>query len=85
MYRDGSIAKYFEDASAGIPAPGGGSVSAFAGALATTMGSMAANFTVRKKKFREVEPQVKEILGRLAALREELLALSRKPNAQGNK
>ena len=76
MYRDGSITKYLEDAAAGIPAPGGGSVSAFAGALATTMGSMAANFTVGKKKFREVEPRVKEALGELAALRAKLLELT---------
>jgi len=76
VYCDGSIARYLEDAAAGIPAPGGGSVSAFAAALASTMGSMAANFTVGKKKFREVEPQVKEILARLAALRERLLALT---------
>jgi len=75
MYRDGSIRKYLEDAAAGIPAPGGGSVSAFAGALATTMGSMAANFTVGKKKFLEVEPRVKEVLARLDQLRETLLEL----------
>ena len=73
MYRDGTIAKYLDDAAAGIPAPGGGSVSAFAGALATTMGSMAGNFTVGKKKFRDVEPQVKTIVDRLRALRMRLL------------
>jgi len=75
MYRDGSIRKYLDDAAAGIPAPGGGSVSAFAGALATTMGSMAANFTVGKKKFLEVEPRVKSILARLDRGRETLLEL----------
>lgn len=74
-YRDGTIRKYLDDAAAGIPAPGGGSVSALAGALATTMGSMAANFTVGKKKFAAVEPQVKALLARLDALREELLVL----------
>ncbi|HUU43804.1 MAG TPA: cyclodeaminase/cyclohydrolase family protein [Planctomycetota bacterium] len=73
MYRDGSIAKYLDDASAGIPAPGGGSVSAFAGALAVTMGRMAANFTVGKRKFKAVEPQVREILNRLKGLGAELL------------
>jgi formiminotetrahydrofolate cyclodeaminase len=75
MYRDGSIRKYLDDAAAGIPAPGGGSVSAFAGALATTMGSMAANFTVGRKKFLDVEPRVKNILARLDRLRETLLEL----------
>jgi formiminotetrahydrofolate cyclodeaminase len=75
-YRDGTIRKYLDDSAAGIPAPGGGSVSALAGALATTMGSMAANFTVGKKRFAAVEPQVKVLLARLDALREELLVLT---------
>jgi len=75
MYRDGSIRKYLEDAAAGTPTPGGGSVSAFAGALATTMGSMAANFTAGKKKFLDVEPRVKSILERLDRERETLLEL----------
>jgi len=76
MYRDGEIRKYLDDAASGTPAPGGGSVSAFAGALACTMGSMAANFTVGKKKFREVEPKVREILTRLDELRGKLLELA---------
>ncbi len=74
-YRDGTIRKYLSDAAAGIPAPGGGSVSALAGALATTMGSMAANFTVGKQKFAAVEPQARELLARLDALREQFLVL----------
>lgn len=76
MYRDGTIRRYLDDAAAGIPAPGGGSVSAFAAALATTMGSMAANFTIGKKKYAAVEPQVKELVARLDALRERLLVLT---------
>ena len=76
MYRDGLIKKYLEDIAAGAPFPGGGSVSAFAGALATSMGSMPANFTVGKKKFREVEAEAYEILGRLSVLHNKLLGLT---------
>jgi len=75
VYRNGSLRKYLDDAAAGIPAPGGGSVSALAGALATTMGSMAANFTVGKKKFLDVELRVKSVLARLDREREMLLEL----------
>jgi methenyltetrahydrofolate cyclohydrolase len=75
-YMDGTIRKYLDDATAGIPAPGGGSVSAFAAALGTTMGSMAANFTVGRGKFQAVEPEVKGILERLASLRETLVRLA---------
>ena len=61
-YRSCPIDAYLGDAAAGIPAPGGGSVSALAGALGATMAAMAANFTVGKKKFRGVEPEVRAIL-----------------------
>ena len=45
-----------------LPTPGGGRVSAYAGALAASMTCMVANLTIGKEKFKEVEPQVKEIL-----------------------
>jgi len=75
MYRDGSIADYIADASSNKPAPGGGSISAMVSALGTTMGSMAANFTVGRKKFAQVASEVKGILDGLERLRSELLVL----------
>ena len=75
MYRDEPIAKYLADAAAKLPAPGGGSVSALAGALGASMASMAANFTVGKKKFRDVEPQVRDLLEKFQDGMNELLGL----------
>jgi len=49
---------YLDDAAANKPTPGGGSVAALVGALATTMASMAANFTAGKEKYKDVEPQI---------------------------
>jgi formiminotetrahydrofolate cyclodeaminase len=66
-YRSQPIDAYLADAAAGIPAPGGGSVSALVGALGTTMACMAANFTVGKKKFRDVEGEVRQLLEQLQA------------------
>jgi formiminotetrahydrofolate cyclodeaminase len=64
---------YLDEAASNAPTPGGGSVSALAGALGTTMASMAANFTVGKKKFQEVEGEVKQLLGELDSAHTELL------------
>jgi len=75
MYLTGTIEQYLNDAASSKPAPGGGSVSALAGALGTAMGSMAANFTVGKKKFADVEPRVKELLASLAKEQAALLQL----------
>ncbi|MHC4591658.1 MAG: cyclodeaminase/cyclohydrolase family protein [Planctomycetota bacterium] len=75
MYREGELARYVEDAAAKKPAPGGGSVSAVAGALAAAMSEMAANFTAGKKKFAGVEEEIQAMLGGLAACRDALLEL----------
>jgi formiminotetrahydrofolate cyclodeaminase len=62
MYVNGTIKQYVDDAASSKPAPGGGSVSALAGALGASMGSMVCNFTVGKEKFKDVEGRAKEIL-----------------------
>jgi formiminotetrahydrofolate cyclodeaminase len=72
-YRRESLGRYLDDASAARPTPGGGSVAAVAGALASTMAAMAGGFTVGKEKFAQVEPEINEHLSRLADLREVLL------------
>ncbi len=75
-YCDRALREYLDDAASGKPTPGGGSVAALAGALAVSMGSMVANFTVGKKKYLEVEPEVKEILARCEEVRAKLLELT---------
>lgn len=68
-----TIAEYIDAAASNEPTPGGGSVSALVAALGSCMASMAGNFTVGKKKFAEVEDEVKTILEALAECRSELL------------
>jgi formiminotetrahydrofolate cyclodeaminase len=75
MYLYGTIRTYSEAASSGQPTPGGGSVAALAGALGMTMGCMAANFTVGKKKFKAVESEVQQLLAASLRARDELLRL----------
>ncbi len=62
MKIDASISSYLDDAAGGSPTPGGGSVSALAGALGAAMASMAANFTIGREKYKEVEAEAKTIL-----------------------
>ncbi len=57
-----STEEFLTVSSSSSPTPGGGSVSAYVGALAASMTCMVANLTIGKEKFKEVEPQVKEIL-----------------------
>ena len=77
MFIDGTIRKYIDEASAGTPTPGGGSVSALAGALGAAMACMAANFTVGRMKYTDAAPlPVEALLERFGLVREKLLRLT---------
>ena len=75
MYRYEPLDKYLKDAAAGTPTPGGGSIAALVGALATTMSSMPANFTVGREKFKQYDAQLKRVLDECEKSRETLLSL----------
>ncbi len=78
LYLKEPLEKYITDAASGNPTPGGGSVSALVGALGTTMAEMSANFTMGREKFKNIEPQVKQILEVCTKGREDLLVLMQK-------
>jgi glutamate formiminotransferase / formiminotetrahydrofolate cyclodeaminase len=60
--------------AADTPTPGGGSVSALAGALAAALGEMVSRLTLKKKTFAEHHAAAEKALARLAELRDKLLA-----------
>ncbi|HBV89068.1 cyclodeaminase/cyclohydrolase family protein [Desulfosporosinus sp.] len=57
-----STEEFLTVSASSSPTPGGGSVSAYVGALAASMTCMVANLTIGKEKYKEVEPEAKEIL-----------------------
>jgi methenyltetrahydrofolate cyclohydrolase len=57
-----STEEFLTVSASSSPTPGGGSVSAYVGALAASMTCMVANLTIGKEKYKDVEPRVKEIL-----------------------
>ena len=72
IYRDEPLQIYLDDAASGKPAPGGGSVSACAGALGAGLVSMVCNLTIGKEKFAGVEAALKDVVVRSEALRARL-------------
>src|SRR5271157_2189940 len=69
-----ALAEPFIDAvAADTPAPGGGSVSALAGALAAALGEMVCGITLKKKSMAAHHPTVQEARERLANLRRKLM------------
>jgi len=80
MNLDDSIRNYLDDISSSSPTPGGGNVSAFSGAVASSLGIMVCNLTIGKKKYAEVEEEIKDIKFELSLAQEEFLNLAEKDN-----
>ena len=73
IYTEKSCKKFIEAAASKEPVPGGGSVAALAGALGTSLGHMVGALTVGKKKYADVEGQMRTIATEAAIIRERLI------------
>lgn len=67
--------KFVEALASDAPTPGGGSVSALCGALASGLASMSANFTAGREKYKDKEKEMQQILHETKALCEEFMHL----------
>ncbi len=70
-----SSAHFLEALASKAPVPGGGGAAAMGGAIGMALSNMVGNLTVGKKKFADVEDEVKELLEKGYAIIEELKAL----------
>jgi methenyltetrahydrofolate cyclohydrolase len=71
-----SLGNFAELVAADTPVPGGGSVAAYCGVLAASLGQMVCNLTIGKQKYAGAEPRLMEIrteLERLGARMRELI------------
>ncbi len=55
------------------PVPGGGSISALSGSIAAALTEMVAGLTIGKKKYAEVEEQMKQLVERVQKIRQQLI------------
>ncbi len=63
-----TIGSFAELVAAETPTPGGGSVAAYCGVLAASLGQMVCNLTIGKKKYAEAEPRLITIRAELEQL-----------------
>jgi formiminotetrahydrofolate cyclodeaminase len=72
-----TIGTFNDLVAAGTPAPGGGSVAAYCGVLASSLGQMVCSLTIGKQKYADAEPRLIEMrseLDKLGARLRELIA-----------
>jgi formiminotetrahydrofolate cyclodeaminase len=72
---DKTVSQFLTELASSAPAPGGGSVAALSGALGAALVSMVCNLTVGKKKYADVEKDIKAILEKSERLRHKLADL----------
>src|ERR1700741_4159705 len=79
------LSKFLDELASNSPAPGGGSVSALAGSLGSALTSMVCHLTIGKKKYADVEGEMKKILEQSEKLRAQFTALADQDTLAFNK
>mgnify|MGYP000780460696 FL=1 len=73
MLTELTIKEFIHKVISNDPVPGGGSVSAFNGALATSLAAMVANLTIGRKKYAEVNEVMEDLSARFEELARQLI------------
>ena len=68
-----SCRKFVEVLASDAPAPGGGGAAALVGAIGTALGNMVGSLTVGKKKYADVEAEIRALMAKCDGLQKELL------------
>ena len=73
-FTEKSCREFTELLASNAPVPGGGGASALVGAIGIALGDMVGELTVGKKKYADVEENIKALMEKAQALRKELLS-----------
>jgi len=73
--KDTEVETFLDALASQSATPGGGSAAAIIGAMGAALVSMICNLTIGKKKYADVEPEMKEVLGKAEALRHKLTGM----------
>ena len=75
MIKQSAIDKFLDDLASQNATPGGGGVAAIIGAMGAALVAMVCNLTIGKKKYADVEGEMRALLERAEALRHRLTGM----------
>jgi len=73
--KDTAIEPFLDQLASSAATPGGGSAAAIIGAMGAALVSMVCNLTIGKKKYADVELELKDVLAQTEALRKKLTSM----------
>lgn len=73
MLKDLTVTSFIAETASSAPVPGGGSIAALNGAIASALAQMVAQLTIGKKRYVEVEEEMKELVEEAGKLQKELI------------
>ncbi|NPA91804.1 MAG: cyclodeaminase/cyclohydrolase family protein [Chloroflexi bacterium] len=85
MLIDLTLRDYLDQLASAAPTPGGGAAAALTGAQGAALVSMVCNLTIGKKKYADVEEEMKQVLAQSETLRAKLTELIDKDAAAFDK
>ena len=77
-FKNKTCAEFVDVLAGSGPVPGGGGASALAGAVGTALSHMVGSLTLGKKKYQEVEPEIRSAMKEAEDLQDNLLDLIRR-------
>lgn len=76
MIENNTLQEFLSTLSSKAPVPGGGGASAIGGAMGNALGQMVANLTIGKKRYADVEDEIKLLLEQMKALQQDFVSLA---------
>ena len=76
MVEELKVSEFLSTLSSKQPVPGGGGASALAGALGNGLGQMVANLTIGKKRYADVEEEIRGLLAHMERLQRDFVVLA---------
>ena len=73
--KDTAVEPFLDALASQAATPGGGSAAAIIGAMGAALVSMVCNLTIGKKKYADVEDEMKHVLGKAESLRRRLTSM----------